>query len=244
MDHSSLAQRLGRYLPLAEPERDALATLEESERSLPRGGVLCAEHAPTREIYVVRKGWLYSSTLLSDGNRQILGLHLPGELAGDAALPWEKAPFAITAATDAVVRVIDKTALRSLLTHQPRIGALLLALAQIERMAIADRLASLGRTSAKSRVAALLIDVLRRLRAGGSDVAGGLVLPLTQEEIGDATGLTAVHVNRMMRQLTDEGLIGRSNGRVRVMDEARLAGVANHIDRYAAIDLSWVPPAI
>jgi CRP/FNR family transcriptional regulator len=110
-------------------------------------------------------------------------------------------------------------------------------------VALADRLASIGRTSAKARVAALLVDVLRRLRAGGEIVGAGMALPLTQEEIGDATGLTAVHVNRMMRQLSDDGLIVRGNGRVRVTDEARLASVGSHIDRYAAIDLSWLPPA-
>ena len=181
--------------------------------------------------------------LLFDGNRQILSMHLPGEFAGDAGLPWDKAPFAVTAATDTVVRVIDKAALRAVFERQPRIGALLMVLAQIERVTLADRLASIGRTSAKSRVAALIVDMLRRLRAGGEAVADGIALPLTQEEIGDATGLTAVHVNRMMRQLGDDGLIVRSNGRVRVTDEPRLAGIGNHVDRYAAIDLSWLPPA-
>ena len=110
-------------------------------------------------------------------------------------------------------------------------------------MALADRLASVGRTSAKARVGALICDVMRRLRANGELVGDGVPLPLTQEEIGDVTGLTAVHVNRMMRQLAEDGLIARSNGRVRVLDEARLANVANHIDRYASIDTSWLSEA-
>jgi len=208
-----------------------------------RGTVLRAEHSGTREFYIVRRGWLYSSMLLFDGNRQILSMHLPGEFAGEVGLPWDKAPFTITAASDTVVCVIDKGALRGLFERQPRIGALLLTLAQIERVTLADRLASIGRTSATSRVAALIVDVLRRLRAGGEAADGGIALPLTQEEIGDATGLTAVHVNRMMRQLGEDGLIARSNGRLRVIDEARLAGIANHIDRYAGLDLGWLPPA-
>ena len=243
MDQSCLADRLGRYLPLVEPELRALAALDEHERTVPRGTVLRAEHATAREFYIVRRGWLYSSMLLFDGNRQILSLHLPGEFAGDTGLPWDKAPFSIVAATDAVVRVIDKAALRTLFAEQPRIGAMLMMVAQIERVVLADRLASIGRTSAKSRVAALLVDILRRLRAGGEPVDEGMALPLTQEEIGDATGLTAVHVNRMMRQLGDDGLIVRSNGRVRVADEAQLAGVGSHVDRYAAVDVSWLPAA-
>lgn len=243
MDQSCLADRLGRYLHLVEVEFQALAALEENERTVPRGTVLRAEHASAREFYIVRRGWLYSSMLLFDGNRQILSMHLPGEFAGEAGLPWDKAPFAITAATDTVVRTIDRSALRDLFERHPRIGALMMVLAQIERVALADRLASVGRTSAKSRVAALLVDILRRLRAGGEASDGGMALPLTQEEIGDATGLTAVHVNRMMRQLGDDGLIVRTNGRVRITNEARLAGIGNHVDRYTAIDLSWLPPA-
>ncbi len=243
MYQSCLAERLGRYLHLVESERRALAQLEETERRVPRGSVLRAEQASMREIYVVQNGWLYSSMLLADGNRQILSLHLPGEFAGDTDLPWSNATFTLTAATDVTVRTIDRLALRELFERHPRLGLLLHTLAQAERVALADRLASVGRTSAKARVAALLVDVLRRLRASMEPIENGIPLPLTQEEIGDATGLTAVHVNRMMRRLADEGLISRANGRVRVLDEHRLATVANHIDRSGTIDTGWLPPA-
>ena len=68
MDQSCLADRLGRYLHLVEVEFQALAALEENERTVPRGTVLRAEHASAREFYIVRRGWLYSSMLLFDGN--------------------------------------------------------------------------------------------------------------------------------------------------------------------------------
>ena len=64
-----------------------------------------------------------------------------------------------------------------------------------------------------------------------------------QEEIGDATGLTAVHVNRMLRQLEDDGLISREAGRVTFLNEAGLGRVANYTDRFSGIDLSWLPAA-
>ncbi len=243
MDQSCLAERLGRYLHLVESERRALAGLEETERRLPRGSVLRAEQGSMRELYVVQSGWLYSSILLADGNRQILSLHLPGDFAGDTDLPWNQAPFTLSAATDVTVRAIDRLAFRALFERHPRLGLLIHTLAQAERVALADRLASVGRTSAKARVAALLVDVLRRLRAGKAPVEDGIPLPLTQEEIGDATGLTAVHVNRMMRQLAEDGLISRTNGWVRVLDEERLATVANHVDRHGTIDTGWLPPA-
>ncbi len=66
-------------------------------------------------------------------------------------------------------------------------------------------------------------------------------LGLTQEEIGDATGLTSVHVNRMLRQLEEEGMIARGSGRVTLTDERALARAANYVDRYEGLDLSWLP---
>jgi len=181
--------------------------------------------------------------LLADGNRQIPSLHLPGDLAGEAALAWAQAPFALTAATDAVVHVIDKVVFRSLFERQPRLAMLLHALAQVERVALSDRLASIGRTPAKARVATLIVDALRRLRAYGGQTGGEFSLPLTQEESGDVTGLTAVHVNRMMRLLVEDGLIARTNGCICVLDEDRLAQIARPIDRYQTIDTRWLPPA-
>ena len=243
MGHSCLADRLGRYLRLVESERLALDALEDAERTVPRGAVLRAEQSPAREVFVVRRGWLYSSVLLPDGNRQILTLHLPCELAGETALCWNTSAFSLVAATDAVVGVIDRAALRGLFERHPRLGLLLMALAQADRAALADRLASVGRTPAKARIAALILDVLRRLRANGDPTGDSVPMPLTQEEIGDATGLTAVHVNRMMRELAENGLIARANGRIRILDEDRLAEVSNHVDRYASIDTSWLAGA-
>ena len=243
MGHSGPADRLARHLRLTSEERRALAALEGGERALPRGTVLTHEQAPAREFYVVARGWLYSSMLLADGNRQILSLHLPGELAGDVALAWSHAPFALTAATDAIVHVLDKAGLRTLFERQPRLAMLIYALSQVERAISSDRLASVGRTPALARVAAVIVDIDRRLRASGEDTANGFTVPLTQEEIGDLVGLTAVHVNRMMRRLVEDGLIVRAGGLTRVLDGERLARLGNHVDRYGAIDTDWLPTA-
>ena len=135
----------------------------------------------------------------------------------------------------------DRAALADLIVEHPRLSALLLVYCQIERVALTDRLAALGRTSAKARVAALLLELRNRLRATDKNIASVFALGLTQEEIGDATGLTSVHVNRMLRQLEEEGLIARDSGKVTLIDERALARAANYVDRYAALDLGWLP---
>jgi CRP/FNR family transcriptional regulator, anaerobic regulatory protein len=84
--------------------------------------------------------------------------------------------------------------------------------------------------------------LLVRMRLLGMAAADEFLLPLTQEEIGDATGLTAVHVNRMMRGLVEDGIIERNGSQVRIRDEARLCADANFTDR-TRIETGWLPAA-
>jgi CRP-like cAMP-binding protein len=109
-------------------------------------------------------------------------------------------------------------------------------------VSLADRLASIGRTPARARVASLFCEIYMRLRRLGATQGGPIPLPLTQEEIGDATGLTAVHVNRMMRALAEDGVIERNGGHLKVLNEERLCAEANFLDR-AGIETSWLPSA-
>lgn len=239
-----LADRLRRHLALTEAEVAAVTRLEEHPRHYARGAVIRREHDPARDIFVLHHGWAYSQMLLHDGARQILRVELPGDMLGGSGIAFARSSEAVVALTDAVVCAFDKVALRRLHEAHPRLAGLLHLMAHADRVAMADRLASLGRTPARARVAALLVDTMVRLRASDPAAASSarFALPMTQEEIGDATGLTAVHVNRMLRSLNEEGLIRRSNGQIRVHDEARLRSLAGYVDRYAALDTSWLPP--
>ncbi|SOB81000.1 cAMP-binding domain of CRP or a regulatory subunit of cAMP-dependent protein kinases [Sphingomonas guangdongensis] len=239
---SYFAEVLGEHVELSEGERSALTRLEERTRSLRRGAILQRENEAGGELYIVRSGTVMSYVLLDDGSRQILRFHYAGAMLGVPGLIYRTAPETIAALTDAVVCVFDKATFSRLIADHPRIGALVLALAQIERVALTDRLAAIGRTSAKARVAALLLDLRNRMRAADRSITDSYQLGLTQEEIGDATGLTAVHVNRMLRQVEEDGLIRREAGRVTILDERGLTRAANYIDRYEDLDLSWLPP--
>jgi CRP/FNR family transcriptional regulator, anaerobic regulatory protein len=238
-----LAEYLGRYIELSELERVALDGIVTGARHYRRGAVVRAEHGAPGDVMVVLGGWLFSSALLEDGRRQIVRLHFRGDLLGLDGLAFAEAPDTITALTDADVCVVDSAALGRVFADHPRIGALLFAAQQIERVTLTERLVSLGRASAKGRVAALLMWVASRMRAADMPVDDGFILPLTQEEIGDLTGLTAVHVNRTLRALAEQGLITRTGGVLRIPDVARLARLANHTPRRETIDLGWLPPA-
>ncbi len=243
MPSSSFADRLGELIELTPSERRTLAGLEERERPLRRGAVLRREEDRAHDLFILKSGMMMSYTLLDDGSRQILRFLFPGDLFGISGLIYRDSPETLAALTDSVVSPFDRAAFSRLITDHPRLAAMMLAYGQIDRAMLTDRLAALGRTSAKARVAAVLLDLRNRRRAIEGDTGDSFILGLTQEEIGDATGLTAVHVNRMFRQLEEERLIARENGRVTFLDEQALAGTANYVDRFEGLDLSWLPEA-
>jgi CRP-like cAMP-binding protein len=243
MGEGCLAEHLGRYVDLSGHERQALAGLAIGSRRFRRGTVVRPEHGPTGDMFVVVDGWLFSSAMLEDGRRQIVRLHLRGDLLGLDGVAFAEAPDAITALTDAEVCLLDRARLGALFAEQPRLGALLFAAQQVDRVTLTDRLVSLGRNSARGRVAALLLWIASRLRFAGLSAQDGFVLPLTQEEIGDLTGLTSVHVNRTMRVLGEQGLIARSGNMLRILDAERLARLANYNRRHEVFDQSWLPQA-
>jgi CRP/FNR family transcriptional regulator len=242
---SCLAERLGELIDLSDNEKAALDSLEQRERTLRRGAVLLREHDKSPELFVVKRGTMMSYVILPDGSRQILRFLFRGDLVAMAGLVYRNSPETVIALTECAVAPVERSAIGTISADHPRLAALLIALDQIERVALTDRLAGLGRTSAKARVAALLIDIRHRLRAVDGAAGNTFQLGLTQEEIGDATGLTAVHVNRMLRQLQDEGMIARDGGRMTFVDEAMLVRTAHHTARdtarAAGLDLGWLP---
>jgi len=240
---SNLAERLGELIDLSVNEQAALTGLEQRERTLRRGAVLLREHDRLTELYVLKRGTMMSYVILPDGSRQILRFLFRGDLVAMAGLVYRSSPETVMALTECAVAPLDRSAVADLAVDHPRLSALLVAAGQIERVALTDRLAGLGRTSAKARVAALLIEIRNRLRTLDPTINGEFTLGLTQEEIGDATGLTAVHVNRMLRQLEEDGLIARDGGRFTMINEVGLARTAHHVERKAGLDLGWLPEA-
>ncbi|MEZ0496332.1 Crp/Fnr family transcriptional regulator [Sphingomonas sp. IW22] len=225
---------------MTDGERATLERLEERSRTIKRGGVLRRSNDQTGELYMLRKGLMMTYVLLDDGSRQILRFHFPGDMLGLSALVYNEAPETICAVTESTVCPFERSALGELVVEHPRLASMILAYGQVERVALTDRLAALGRTSAKARVGALLLEWRNRLRATDKSI-DSFMLTLTQEEVGDATGLTAVHVNRMLRQLEEEGMIAREGQRVTIRDERALMGVTNYVDRYRNLDLGWLP---
>lgn len=240
---SALTTRLERYLDLTPEERDALDWAERREQRVRAGHVLMKEGQGNDQLYIVQQGWLHSSVTLAGGGRQIQRFHYAGDLIGTSSIAWSFAAATLTAVSDCVISELSKPNLGRIFKAQPRLAGLLYAVASAENVAMADRLTSIGRTGSVDRLSTLLLDMLARLRTTAGGVVDSFELPLTQADIGDAVGLTKVHVNRTIREMERRGLIERVGKRVRIKNEAELAASVGFVDRYAEIATDWLPAA-
>lgn len=241
-DSSCFIQKLQHYMPLTEKEREALGRLEENPRTYEPGDVIYAEGRDSAEaLYIIKEGRLHSSTILADGSRAILKIHFPGDMLGTASVPFETATATTVVAARSCLCRFPRKGLKMIFEEHPRLAALFYAIAALENVALQDRLKSIGRTEGKARVGALILDTLSRLRVTSGEPSGAVELNMTQSDMGDAVGLTNIHVNRCLRELAAEGFIKRSGGAVTVLDEARLSDVSHYTDRYRRIVTDWFP---
>lgn len=243
MFDSCFVARLGRYLELTRHEKMAIADLERDPKNYAAGDVLCEEGADVDELLIVHSGWALSETQLQSGKRQILRFHFSGDLIGASGIAFRDSPSSIKAATNMVVCRFPRRALGETFAVHPRLAALFFSISQMESIDLSDRLRALGRSDGKARLANLFLSIAARMRAVNGEHNPVVRMPLTQTDLGDAVGLTQVHVNRLIRQMTEDKLIIRTRGTVTLLDEPGLIELARFVDRFSAIDSSWFPPA-
>lgn len=244
MFDSCFVARLQRYLDLSPAERAAISELERDPKSCAAGHTLWTEGDDITELMIVHQGWALSETRMTSGKRQILGFHFSGDLIGASGVAFRDAPSSIVAATDMVVCRFPRLALGKTFSSHPRLAALLFSISQMESIDLSDRLRSLGRSEGKARLANLFLSIAARMRAVTGEHNPVVRIPLTQSDLGDAVGLTQVHVNRLIRQLTQDGLITRNRSTLTLVDEPGLVQLARFVDRFSALDSSWFPPAV
>ncbi|MBV7257840.1 Crp/Fnr family transcriptional regulator [Pacificimonas sp. WHA3] len=241
---SCFINKLDHYLQLTEREKLDLLVLEESPQVYEAGTVLYAEDKDEADaLYIVQSGRLHASTVLADGGRALLKLHFAGDIVGTSNIPFTTAISTVTVVREARLCRFPRSSLTTLFEVHPRLAALFYSVGMLENVSLTDRLRSIGRTDGLSRIGSLLLEITSRLRVTNKDFGNEVELHMTQADIGDAVGLTHVHVNRMLRELADQGLIERTGSTVTILDEDRLREVAHFTERYHRIETDWFPAA-
>lgn len=241
MREKSSLKRLEEFTSLTPEEAEAVRALGGPMIRLDRLREIRREGDPATGFYMLEKGWAMASHILPSGSRQILKIHLPGDMLGTPSMCSDKAVETLSSITPVVLRLVPLTQFGALIDSHPRVGALFLLSVQAERLALMDQLAEMGRTTAEAQLAAFLLDIAKRLARLGEVHNDSFQLRLTQEHIGDLLGLTNVHVNRMMRLLEDKRLIRRDRERITILDRPALTKLAGRPLREKRTDLGWLP---
>lgn len=242
MTESCLVAKLNHYVDLTEAERDFLSGAEAESEKLERRSVLASAGERLPAIYVLKKGWLLAHTSEENGAEMVAEIYHPGDLVGVSQLGCEFSTLHYVAATDAELCTLPKSSLPEMFVGFPRLIGLFFGFASVERASLIDRLRAMGRMSARDCVALFLLQTHARLRLTGSvDAADGFKLPLSQETIGNAVGLSTVSVNRAIRLLEAQGHLERDQRRLRLPQRQALAQEVDFVDRVYRMDGSWLP---
>lgn len=182
----------------------------------------------SRDVHVLREGWSFRFMRLPDGRRQIYSLLLPGDLVSIAPVFGKKFAFPVQALTDCSYCKFPNTEVRERIradeTMFDYFGGMVIC--ELER--VANKLADLGRRSAEERIAQLIMSLWKRLAESGQADATSFEFPLRQEHIADITGLTAVHVSRVINAFRQRRLVEIEHRVLTILDTTELNRIGSH----------------
>lgn len=169
-------------------------------------------------IYFNHDGWLARYKILHKGSRQILDFILPGQVFGLPACVFPQAPYSIITVTEASLSAIPFDMMDNVFDRDPTLAKDLFWSTVQDAAVLAEHLTGTGRRSAYERVSHLLLELFVRLNMNHRSGEMTFSVPLTQELIADALGLTSVHVNRTLRALRRDKLIAVDGRSITILD--------------------------
>jgi CRP-like cAMP-binding protein len=183
-------------------------------------------------VYVNHDGWLSRYKILHNGSRQIVDFILPGQIFGLQANLFQKSLYSVTTITETSLSAIPFETIDNVFEQSPRLAKALFWSAACEAAILAEHLIDAARRSAYERISHLLLELFVRLKVAGLTDNMSFDMPLTQELIGDALGLTTVHVNRTIRSLREDKLIAIDGKVVTILDFEGLSLLSDFENSY------------
>ena len=238
---ASAVCRFTAFAPLSDEAMADLMALATGHREVGPGEYIAYEGEAPAGIFLLIAGWTASSIAFANGHRQLVKVHLPGDLLGLPSIALSHAADSIVALTPAVIAPISHAALGRLFERSPRLAALLFMISQEERVMLMDRLASIGSTKAASRLAALLLQVHARVVRAQPGTGDAFDFPLLQSDVADMIGVTAVHLNRTAQALRAAKLLTWKRQRITIHDFPAMIRLAELPRRVVDSDPSWLP---
>jgi CRP-like cAMP-binding protein len=235
---AALLRRLNIVSGLDDADIAAIRGLPIHVRHWEAGRTIVSDGERPTECCLVIEGFCIRAKTTANGQRQILSIHIPGEIPDLQSLHLHRMDHDLIAVVPSTLGFISHTAMRALTRANPSVAEVLWRDTLIDSAIFREWIVNVGQRPAVNRLAHTVVELRRRLAVIGRKAGDSFEMPLTQEQISEALGITPVHANRIIRQLRDDGIVDISRGRVTVLDEAKLAELAQFDDRYLHQDPS------
>ena len=225
-------KRLETRGPLSFEDRAAVRALPLSYRVMEPASYLVREGEAPEICALLLTGFAYRHKVTGEGERQIMSVHMSGEFLDLQNCFLEVADHNVQALTRCEVATVPVAAIRKLSLEHPAVGRAMWIETLIDAAVFREWIVNVGRRDSLSRISHLLCELALRMQAAGLARDDRYEMPMTQEQIADCTGLTPVHVNRVLKELGRMGLIEREKRSVTIVDWGRLQHVGDFNTRY------------
>lgn len=211
--------------------RDACCEL----RVMAPGSVFSRKGQPLSESILLVDGLIGRHVANRRGQREMVAIEVPGDFVDLHGMPLGHLDHDVTVLSESVIAVFRHERLKKLVDDDPELAIALWAMTLIDAAVHRHWSFRLGRLATMARIANFLCEVDTRLGLSGRSDASGFALPLTQNDLADACGVTPVHVNRVLRDLREGGYCSIRDGRVHFIDRDALYQVAEFDPSYLYI---------
>lgn len=228
-------RRLRLHSPLSGADAQAIRGVPHRVRRLGQNSHLVREGDRTSECAVIVAGFVHRFRLTEEGSRQITAVYVPGDPVDFDHLFLSVADDGLQATRDCLLAHIRHEDMRDLMARKPAVADAVMRALLVDASISREWTVNVGRRDARTRIAHIFCELSARLEAQELDFTT-MPLPLTQDQIADATGLTAVHVNRTLRSLSSERAIRRKGALVMLPDPDALRQIAGFDARYLHLE--------
>jgi CRP-like cAMP-binding protein len=211
---SPFARKLAAFVRLSHHDLSVMSELYGRRRRFAAGMDMIHQGQSDQCAYVLASGWAYSYKILPSGSRQIVDFQIPGDFLGLRSVLFRTSDHNVEPITAVQASEVKRRDLLDAFANNPRLATAVLWAASRDEAMVVEHLVDLGRRSATERMAHFLLELGARLRLIGAADKKGFDCPLSQYLLADALGLSAVHVNRVLRELREDGLVTFQKGRV------------------------------
>ena len=232
MPTTPIIRKLESIFRVSDEERAALEALPMQVQALKADQDIVREGDRPTRCFALLEGFTATYKMTGEGRRQIHSFHVPGDIPDLQSLHLRVLDFSLTTITPCRVGFIQHEPLRALCRQQPRIMEAFWRQTLIDAAIFREWITNVGRREAYNRMAHILCEWVVRLKAVGLVKDHTCELPMTQTELADATGISMVHVNRVLQQLRSDGLISLRGNRLEVLDWEQLKQVGDFDPAY------------